>query len=206
MKFMASALVLIFLLLFAAFQSATYAAMIFTGVPLALTGGVFSRSPEHLEKARKDFRVGNLYLNRNNTGALVERQPFGGFKMSGVGSKTGGPDYLLQFMGQRVMQDLRVELFAHVQRLSTSFFDRTPTGSLVTRLTSDVEVLGEMFAAGIISAMVVLLRRRSLKVRFGDARWGFFYSRLKANLHQLSMMPIHPKSWAGRQPLLSWKA
>ncbi len=59
--------------------------------------------------------------------------------------------WLLQYLGQRVMQDIRLELFAHVQKLSTSFFDRTPTGSLVTRLTSDVEVLGEMFAAGIIT-------------------------------------------------------
>ena len=64
----------------------------------ALTGGVFSRSPEHLEQARREFNVGNLYLNRNITGALVERQPFGGFRMSGIGSKAGGPDYLLQFM------------------------------------------------------------------------------------------------------------
>ena len=61
--------------------------------------------------------------------------------------------WLLQFLGQRVMQDIRLELFTHVQRLSTSFFDRTPTGSLVTRLTSDVEVLGEMFAAGIITVV-----------------------------------------------------
>jgi RHH-type proline utilization regulon transcriptional repressor/proline dehydrogenase/delta 1-pyrroline-5-carboxylate dehydrogenase len=67
----------------------------------ALTGGVFSRSPRHLEKARREFKVGNLYLNRGITGALVERQPFGGFKMSGVGSKAGGPDYLLQFMDPR---------------------------------------------------------------------------------------------------------
>lgn len=58
---------------------------------------------------------------------------------------------LLQFLGQKVMQNLRLELFAHVQRLPSSFFDRTPTGSLVTRLTSDIEVLGEMFAAGIIT-------------------------------------------------------
>ena len=50
-----------------------------------LTGAIFSRSPSHLEKARKTFNVGNLYLNRGCTGALVERQPFGGFKMSGVG-------------------------------------------------------------------------------------------------------------------------
>ncbi|MBT8762634.1 L-glutamate gamma-semialdehyde dehydrogenase [Desulfohalobiaceae bacterium Ax17] len=71
----------------------------------ALTGGVFSRSPEHLEKARREFRVGNLYLNRGTTGALVERQPFGGFKMSGVGSKAGGPDYLIQFLDPRCVTE-----------------------------------------------------------------------------------------------------
>ena len=71
----------------------------------ALTGGVFSRSPKHLDKARREFRVGNLYLNRNNTGALVERQPFGGFNMSGVGSKTGGPDYLIQFLDPRCVTE-----------------------------------------------------------------------------------------------------
>ncbi len=66
--------------------------------PYALTGGVFSRSPRHLDLARKSFKVGNLYLNRGITGALVGRQPFGGFRMSGIGSKAGGPDYLLQFL------------------------------------------------------------------------------------------------------------
>ncbi len=69
----------------------------------ALTGSVFSRSPEHLERARARFNVGNLYLNRGCTGALVERQPFGGFKMSGIGSKAGGPDYLLQFLDPRLI-------------------------------------------------------------------------------------------------------
>ncbi|MEW5773597.1 MAG: proline dehydrogenase family protein [Thermodesulfobacteriota bacterium] len=64
----------------------------------ALTGAVFSRSPGHLEKARREFECGNLYLNRNSVGALVERHPFGGYKLSGIGSKAGGPDYLLQFM------------------------------------------------------------------------------------------------------------
>ncbi|MCG6931298.1 MAG: aldehyde dehydrogenase family protein, partial [Desulfofustis sp.] len=71
----------------------------------ALTGAVFSRSPAHLEKARSSFNVGNLYLNRGSTGALVERHPFGGFKMSGVGSKAGGPDYLLQFMDPKVVSE-----------------------------------------------------------------------------------------------------
>jgi RHH-type transcriptional regulator, proline utilization regulon repressor / proline dehydrogenase / delta 1-pyrroline-5-carboxylate dehydrogenase len=66
-----------------------------------LTGGVFSRKPAHLDLARRKFRVGNLYLNRGITGALVARQPFGGFAMSGVGSKAGGADYLLQFVEPR---------------------------------------------------------------------------------------------------------
>ena len=68
------------------------------GTEFALTGGVFSRSPRHIAEAKRHFQVGNLYINRGCTGATVERHPFGGFKMSGVGSKAGGPDYLLQFM------------------------------------------------------------------------------------------------------------
>lgn len=68
----------------------------------ALTGGLYSRSPATIERVKREFEVGNLYINRGNTGALVERHPFGGFKMSGVGSKTGGPDYLIQFMEPRV--------------------------------------------------------------------------------------------------------
>jgi len=67
----------------------------------ALTGAVFSRSPRNLALAREEFRVGNLYLNRGCTGAVVGRHPFGGFKMSGGGSKAGGPDYLLEFMVPR---------------------------------------------------------------------------------------------------------
>jgi RHH-type proline utilization regulon transcriptional repressor/proline dehydrogenase/delta 1-pyrroline-5-carboxylate dehydrogenase len=66
-----------------------------------LTGGVFSRKPAHLEAALKDFRVGNLYLNRGCTGALVSRQPFGGFGLSGGGTKAGGADYLLHFVDPR---------------------------------------------------------------------------------------------------------
>ncbi len=69
--------------------------------PYALTGAVFSRSPAHIARARARFRVGNLYINRGSTGAMVGRHPFGGFKMSGVGSKAGGPDYLRQFMVPR---------------------------------------------------------------------------------------------------------
>ena len=68
-----------------------------------LTGAVYSRKPANLAKARREFRVGNLYLNRGSTGALVGRQPFGGFGMSGVGSKAGGCDYLLQFVEPRAI-------------------------------------------------------------------------------------------------------
>ena len=64
----------------------------------ALTGGVYSRSPSTLKRARGEFQVGNLYLNRAITGAMVQRHPFGGYRMSGIGSKAGGPDYLLQFL------------------------------------------------------------------------------------------------------------
>ncbi|TMA09353.1 MAG: L-glutamate gamma-semialdehyde dehydrogenase [Deltaproteobacteria bacterium] len=71
----------------------------------ALTGGLFSRSPARIEKARREFRVGNLYINRGITGAIVERQPFGGLKLSGIGSKAGGPDYLLQFLEPRTISE-----------------------------------------------------------------------------------------------------
>ncbi len=71
----------------------------------ALTGGIYSRSPENVRRAGREFRVGNLYINRGITGAMVGRQPFGGSRMSGMGSKAGGPDYLLQFMEPRVITE-----------------------------------------------------------------------------------------------------
>jgi len=71
----------------------------------ALTGGLYSRSPKNIETVRREFRVGNLYINRKITGALVDRQPFGGARMSGVGSKAGGPDYLLQFLIPRAITE-----------------------------------------------------------------------------------------------------
>ncbi len=62
-----------------------------------LTGALFSNDPARLERAKREFHVGNLYLNRKCTGALVGVHPFGGFNMSGTDSKAGGPDYLLHF-------------------------------------------------------------------------------------------------------------
>lgn len=71
----------------------------------ALTGAIFSRNPETIEYARKHFKVGNLYINRGSTGALVGRQPFGGGGLSGTGTKAGGPDYLLNFLEARVVTE-----------------------------------------------------------------------------------------------------
>ncbi len=71
----------------------------------ALTGGVYSRSPANLELARQRFDVGNLYLNRPITGALVGRQPFGGHRLSGIGAKAGGEEYLTQFVVTRVVSE-----------------------------------------------------------------------------------------------------
>jgi RHH-type proline utilization regulon transcriptional repressor/proline dehydrogenase/delta 1-pyrroline-5-carboxylate dehydrogenase len=72
-----------------------------TGVKYCLTGGVFSRRPSRIAMARREFLVGNLYVNRGITGALVGRQPFGGFGWSGLGTQAGGREYLLQFMVPR---------------------------------------------------------------------------------------------------------
>ncbi len=71
----------------------------------ALTGGLFSRSPTNIKQAKAEFVCGNLYINRGITGAIVGRQPFGGFKMSGGGSKAGGVEYLQNFLVPRVITE-----------------------------------------------------------------------------------------------------
>jgi RHH-type proline utilization regulon transcriptional repressor/proline dehydrogenase/delta 1-pyrroline-5-carboxylate dehydrogenase len=75
------------------------------GTAYALTGGLYSRSPANIERVTREFRVGNLYINRPITGALVDRQPFGGFKLSGIGTKAGGPDYLREFLLSRTVTE-----------------------------------------------------------------------------------------------------
>ncbi len=74
-------------------------------LPFALTGGLFSRHPATIEEVARRLPVGNLYVNRHTTGAMVGRQPFGGNKLSGSGSKAGGPDYLLNFVEPRVVTE-----------------------------------------------------------------------------------------------------
>ncbi|MEM8642362.1 MAG: L-glutamate gamma-semialdehyde dehydrogenase [Cyanobacteria bacterium P01_G01_bin.54] len=86
------------------------------GTNFALTGGIYSRTPSHIERAKAEFEVGNLYINRTITGAIVSRQPFGGFKLSGVGSKAGGPDYLVQFLEPRtITENVQRQGFAPIE-------------------------------------------------------------------------------------------
>jgi RHH-type transcriptional regulator, proline utilization regulon repressor / proline dehydrogenase / delta 1-pyrroline-5-carboxylate dehydrogenase len=75
------------------------------GTDYALTGGFFSRSPANIERVKGQLEAGNVYINRSCTGAIVGRHPFGGFKMSGGGTKAGGEDYLLQFLLPRVVTE-----------------------------------------------------------------------------------------------------
>ncbi len=70
-----------------------------------LTGALYSRDRSRIEHARREFHVGNFYINRKCTGALVGIQPFGGFNLSGTDTKTGGPDYLLQFMQTKTVAE-----------------------------------------------------------------------------------------------------
>lgn len=76
-----------------------------TDSDFALTGGFFSRQPEHIQKVKKEYKVGNLYINRGITGAMVSRQPFGGGKLSGTASKAGGADYLYHFAEPRIITE-----------------------------------------------------------------------------------------------------
>ena len=73
--------------------------------PFALTGGLFSRNPDTVDHVVARSPVGNLYVNRAITGAMVARQPFGGNRLSGTGTKAGGPGYLLQFVEPRVVTE-----------------------------------------------------------------------------------------------------
>ena len=74
-------------------------------LPFALTAGLFSRDPETVAAVSDAIPAGNLYVNRSTTGAMVARQPFGGNRLSGIGSQAGGPDYLRQFTRARVVSE-----------------------------------------------------------------------------------------------------
>jgi RHH-type proline utilization regulon transcriptional repressor/proline dehydrogenase/delta 1-pyrroline-5-carboxylate dehydrogenase len=86
-------------------ESIEHACDVVDASSFALTGGLFSRSPRTIEFVSERTPVGNLYVNREITGAMVGRQPFGGGKLSGTGPKAGGPDYLLQFVEARAVTE-----------------------------------------------------------------------------------------------------
>jgi RHH-type proline utilization regulon transcriptional repressor/proline dehydrogenase/delta 1-pyrroline-5-carboxylate dehydrogenase len=91
----------------AVFRAATFeeALDVAANSAFALTGGVYSRNPRNVEMSRRAFHVGNLYINRPVTGAIPSRQPFGGARLSGIGEKAGGPDYVRQFMEPRTVTE-----------------------------------------------------------------------------------------------------
>jgi RHH-type proline utilization regulon transcriptional repressor/proline dehydrogenase/delta 1-pyrroline-5-carboxylate dehydrogenase len=82
-----------------------HAIELFNGTDYGLTGGIYSRSPANIERARSHCECGNLYINRRITGSRADLQPFGGIKMSGMGSRVGGPDYLVQFCEPRTVTE-----------------------------------------------------------------------------------------------------
>ena len=86
-------------------HSVEHACELIDELPFALTGGLFSRNPSTIEYVRGRTPVGNLYVNRGTTGAKVARQPFGGNRLSGTGTKAGGPDYLLNFVEPRAVTE-----------------------------------------------------------------------------------------------------
>ncbi len=107
-----------------------HAIEIANGTPYALTAGVFSRSPAHIELARRRLLVGTLYLNRKTTVSRVDRQPFGGFGRSGLGVKTGGPDYLQQFMLPRtICENTMRHGFAPVEQTDAAHQERPIAGA-----------------------------------------------------------------------------
>lgn len=83
-----------------------HALQIANNTEYGLTGAVITNNRAHIEQAREDFHVGNLYFNRGCTGAIVGYQPFGGFNMSGTDSKAGGPDYLLLHMQAKTTSEM----------------------------------------------------------------------------------------------------
>jgi RHH-type proline utilization regulon transcriptional repressor/proline dehydrogenase/delta 1-pyrroline-5-carboxylate dehydrogenase len=99
----------------------------------ALTAGIVSRSPSHIERASANLKGCSIFVNRAVTGAVVGRQPFGGRAMSGIGSNTGGPDYLFQFVQPRVVTENTLRQGFAPAQVETSAGSRTgtsETGSL----------------------------------------------------------------------------
>ncbi|HUQ81257.1 MAG TPA: ABC transporter ATP-binding protein [Gemmatimonadaceae bacterium] len=125
-----------------------YRALVFGSLALLLADGMLQLVGPALTQ-----RVIDVAIPQGNTGLVVSSALlFAGTLVFQFGF-TYGETMLTSLLGQRVMRDLRVEIFAHLQRLSVSFFDRNPVGRLVTRVTSDVESLNELFTAGVVAGI-----------------------------------------------------
>ena len=111
------------------FEDLDQAIQVANKTEFALTAGFYSRSPSRIKKAKQSLLAGNIYINRACTGALVERHPFGGFKMSGLGPKAGGPDYLIQFMNSKVVTENTVRRGFSPHLLNNSSANKEQTKS-----------------------------------------------------------------------------
>jgi ATP-binding cassette subfamily B protein len=116
-------------------------------------------------------RVIDVAIPRGDTRLVVTSAVLFGLTLAFQFVFTYGETMLTSLLGQRVMRDLRVEIFAHLQRLSISFFDRNPVGRLVTRVTSDVESLNELFTAGVVAGIGDLFTLLAISVAMLIVDW-----------------------------------
>ena len=116
-------------------------------------------------------RVIDVAIPRGDTGLVITSAALFAATLLFQFGFTYGETMLTSLLGQRVMRDLRMEIFAHLQRLSVSFFDRNPVGRLVTRVTSDVEALNEMFTAGVVAGIGDLFTLLAISVAMLIVDW-----------------------------------
>jgi ATP-binding cassette subfamily B protein len=143
-----------------------YRALVFGSLALLLADGVLQLAGPALTQ-----RVIDVAIPRGDTRLIVTSAALFAATLAFQFAFTYGETMLTSLLGQRVMRDLRVEIFAHLQRLSVSFFDRNPVGRLVTRVTSDVESLNEMFTAGVVAGIGDLFTLIAISVAMLIVDW-----------------------------------
>src|SRR5688572_1838132 len=143
-----------------------YRALVIGSLVLLLADGVLQLAGPALTQ-----RVIDVAIPRRDTRLIVTSAALFAATLAFQFAFTYGETMLTSLLGQRVMRDLRVEIFAHLQRLSVSFFDRNPVGRLVTRVTSDVESLNEMFTAGVVGGIGDLFTLIAISVAMLIVDW-----------------------------------
>ena len=132
---------------------------------LPITSGLEIAQPYLLKKAIDE------HIARGQLAGLDRLGIFYLIALIGQYGATFGQSYLTQMVGQRAMNDLRLRLHQHVLSLASSFFDRTPLGRLMTRITSDVEALNEMFASGLVSLLGDIIRLGAILIAIFGIDW-----------------------------------